>query len=337
VFNSGGSISFRNDYPEGGDALADVLYTHLDDKKLPNTDITYVHSYDSGATVNAYNPDNNFTPDGRVTVVNTSSIYTMTATLSTNSPDISPVIYHNSGLLLAIENYIDNANIDPEDFTISSGGYYSANINGTVPLVITDYRGNTVATATANVNSTGNVANIKITDGGYGFINTATVRVTVDNSVTSNAVISITSETSSAGGPAVAKYISRVVTLAEGFEAGDIKVYLTAYKPTGTDVHVYYKIKNPNDTDSFNDKPWIYMPQTTRASAYSPKGNYNAAIEYQYDPHLSEAGNSVVYSTSTATYTTFNQYAIKIVLTTDDTTVYPIVYDMRAIALPALD
>jgi hypothetical protein len=44
---------------------------------------------------------------------------------------------------------------------------------------------------------------------------------------------------------------------------------------------------------------------------------------------------SYVSSTTGQTYTTFSQFAIKIILTTTDNTCVPYVTDMRALALPS--
>jgi galactoside O-acetyltransferase len=124
------------------------------------------------------------------------------------------------------------------------------------------------------------------------------------------------------------------VTLAEGFDAGDLRVFLTAYKPLGTDIKVYYKVKAADDSEPFADKSYVLMNQKTRSSSYSSVNNFNDSIEYEFEPF--DATNSISYSTSTTTYTTFNQFAFKIALLTDDTSKVPIIYDMRAIALPAM-
>ena len=55
-------------------------------------------------------------------------------------------------------------------------------------------------------------------------------------------------------------------------------------------------------------------------------------IEYEY--RIQGNANSTTYTTGTTTYTTLNQFAIKIVLLSDNTVYYPEVYDLRAIALP---
>ena len=58
-------------------------------------------------------------------------------------------------------------------------------------------------------------------------------------------------------------------------------------------------------------------------------------IELEFRPSMNS--NNIVYSTNTATFDTFNQFKIKIVMSSSDTvlTKIPYVYDMRAIALPA--
>lgn len=335
VFNTAGNVTFYNENPEVN-TPADVMFAHIDDTKVPNTSIQYVHSYEGVTPVDGYIPDTNFRPaSGRVTISTAAGQYRLKAFLSTNDTDVSPVIMNKSGAFLAIENTIDNAEFSADDFTIVSPGYYSANANSTVPLIVSDYRGTSTQTvAYANVNSSGNVSNIYVVSSATGFINTASVRVSCDNATTQNAVIKLSSETDASGGPAIAKYISRTVTLAEGFSAGDLRVFLTAYKPSGTDIKVYYKVKSADDSDLFADKGYQLMNQKTKASIYSGKNNYGEGIEYEFEPY--DASNAISYSTSTTTYSSFDQFSIKIVLLAEDTTNVPIVYDMRAIALPAM-
>jgi hypothetical protein len=123
--------------------------------------------------------------------------------------------------------------------------------------------------------------------------------------------------------------------LAEGFDAGDLRVFLTAYKPNGTDIKVYYKVKASDDPDAFDDKNYVLMNQKTLSTQYSLADNLDDVIEYEFEPY--DSINSISYTTSTTTYTSFNEYAFKIVLLTNDTTSVPIVYDFRAVALPPMN
>ena len=83
----------------------------------------------------------------------------------------------------------------------------------------------------------------------------------------SNAVVTITGETSKSGGPATAKYVTKKVVLDAGFDSGDLAVYLTAYRPVNTDINVYYKILNRGDTMQFNDGSWQLMTKTNSSNA----------------------------------------------------------------------
>lgn len=336
VFATAGTIDMYNESPLGGSASADALYAHIDDKKLPSTNVTYTHSYDSGSTYEAYTPDTTFVPNtGRVTILSSAGgTYRLRAALGTTDTHVSPYLFNNLNKFFALENYIDNGELSNTDFTVyKSGSGYPASAN--IGLTISDYRGSGYANAYATTNATGAIQSVTVTSPGYGYINAATVVITADNSTTTNASIKISSETDSSGGPAIAKYISRSVTLAEGFDAGDLRVFLTAYKPSGTDIKVYYKVKASDDPDSFASKEYTLMNQKTKSSLYSGLNSFNNKIEYEFEPY--DTLNSISYTTSTTTYTSFNQYAIKIVLLSDATTKYPIVYDMRAIALPAMD
>ncbi len=129
------------------------------------------------------------------------------------------------------------------------------------------------------------------------------------------------------GGSALAKYITRRVTLSDGFDATDIKAYLTMNKPAGVNVYVYYKILSQYDPEPFDDKDWTSMTQTSQANSVSL--TETDFIEYEFDP----TGTNVNYTSGGATYTTFKTFAIKIVMTSTSTTKVPRIQDVRIIAL----
>jgi hypothetical protein len=60
-------------------------------------------------------------------------------------------------------------------------------------------------------------------------------------------------------GNATCKYISKTIVLADGQDAEDIKIFLRAHRPTGTDIHVYGKFQAATDPDTFEDKNWTKM------------------------------------------------------------------------------
>lgn len=322
-------------------AFADIIFTHMDDVKLSNTNIRYSHSYDAGATTANYDIDTDIVPSARVGFYNeTSNIgkYRLTATLSTTDTDVSPYLFTSGGRLIAVENYVDNAELAQTNFTITNtGSGYNANAN--IALEFTGLAGSG-ATAFALSNSTGHIVSIVGGNPGSGYtqnVSLLSANSNVSSVITAangtGATVAISSEVDPAGGPATAKYISRVATLAQGFEATDLRVFLTAYKPSGTDILVYYKVKSPNDPEPFEDKSYTLMAQRTGSGVYSTQEGFrNSAIEYEFEPQ--DSSNLVSYTSGTSSYDTFNQYALKVVLISNDTTKVPVVYDMRAIALP---
>jgi hypothetical protein len=64
-------------------------------------------------------------------------------------------------------------------------------------------------------------------------------------------------------GNALCKYISKRLELVEELEAEDVKVYIKAYKPSGTNIDVYAKILSSDDTEAFNHKDWYELEQVT--------------------------------------------------------------------------
>ncbi|NDB59137.1 DUF4815 domain-containing protein, partial [bacterium] len=144
-------------------------------------------------------------------------------------------------------------------------------------------------------------------------------------------------ETAASGGELINRYISKTVTLAEGQDAEDIQVVLTAYRPPNTDVKVWIKILHREDSTLFDNAPWIEMSRSS-ADVYSSLANRNDYKEYTYGFSSSNLNaNGVVQYTSTAgiKFEGYKYFAIKIGLvnTLNNTAVYPRVGDLRTIAL----
>jgi len=57
-------------------------------------------------------------------------------------------------------------------------------------------------------------------------------------------------------GNAKSAYISEVITLAPGQDAQDIQVLISAWRPPSSDIKVYVKFLNGDDTDSMSAKTW---------------------------------------------------------------------------------
>ena len=172
------------------------------------------------------------------------------------------------------------------------------------------------------------VSNVVVVTTGSGYTQNPTINIgTVSGVGSINAVVQCTGEERNSGGPIRAKYISRRVSLKDGFDASDLKIVLNAYKPLGTNIHVYYKIKNGDDPEDFDLKSYTLMSQETSAGTTS-KGKDDIQ-EFIYKT----SSDTIAYISNKVRYETFKTFAIKIAMVANTSYDMPKVKDMRAIAL----
>ena len=141
------------------------------------------------------------------------------------------------------------------------------------------------------------------------------------------ASVVIRGEDSVDGGNINAKYVSRRVTLNDGFDASDLKVIISAFKPLGTGINVYYKVKSDEDPESFDDKSYVLMNQETANTLLSTSEEDIKEFTFK------TANDSISYTSGGATHDRFKTFAIKIVMTSNNAVTVPKLRDMRAIAL----
>ena len=111
---------------------------------------------------------------------------------------------------------------------------------------------------------------------------------------------STTNEYLSGKGQADAKYVSRIVTLGDELDAEDIKVFVNAYKPAGTDIKVYAKAVNQADEVNFADGTWSELQRTKNNDKVSSSENRRDVIEYGFEFKDAPASTAV---TGIATFT----------------------------------
>jgi hypothetical protein len=271
----------------------------------------------------------------RVLDANSNTSFLLSASLRTLSDKVSPVLA-DDGLKLYIQKYfINNMGISNTNISIQDGGTGYADgamINPDIIVSEPDEINGVRAEVTANVVS-GVIANVYVTSAGSGYTTTPTITIAAANSTP--ATIVINGETDASGGNGLARYLTYPTTLAQGADSGDMRVYMTAYRPTGTNIHVYYKILAREDTQKFEDGNWQKMTIIEAANKFSiTKNNF---IEYVAAPGESGvAANELQYTSKDTgvTYDTFYKYAIKVVLSSLDSTVVPKLKDIRVLALP---
>ena len=83
-------------------------------------------------------------------------------------------------------------------------------------------------------------------------------------------------------GNAKCKYISKRLVLEDGLDAEDVKVFVRAFKPSGSDIKVYAKILSSQDPESFEDKDWSPLRQVTDAGVFSSSLNQGDLKEYEF-------------------------------------------------------
>jgi hypothetical protein len=84
-------------------------------------------------------------------------------------------------------------------------------------------------------------------------------------------------------GNAWAKHVTTKVNFADGRMAEDLVVFLTAYRPVGTDFKVYARIHNSLDDESFDLKDWTLLEQTDGLGVYSNPDNQTEMKEFTYN------------------------------------------------------
>jgi hypothetical protein len=258
--------------------------------------------------------------------------FTVKLEMSTSDDTVTPLVSLESLSINCWENFIDNGEINDEDFNIVKAGAGYANSN-TITVTSTTGEGALVYMSCDGVK--GNVLSANVVSSGIGYTDDFTISYADTGNtpnVSANAVITLNSEFDSSGGPCLARYITRPIVLSDGFDAGDLRVFLAANKPTGTEVHVFYKLLSGSDTTNFNDRGY------GKLECFNPTvgGSIDETEfrEYEYRPSLTE--DQVTYiSDSGVTYDTFKTFSIKIVMTSQDPSVIPRIKDLRIIALPA--
>jgi hypothetical protein len=346
--SSQATLNFKVEKP-ASNVYFDSLILNSSQLQLPGTTIDYgIKStalgtltidadyvpIDPNAPYNYSNKANTSVSEGKRQVVLAGNEDSLLARVILNADEneISPIFNAENFDLLVSQNIINNGEIRADNITITSPGTHTTAENIVVTISPSDLYPE--ERATANVLPSGIVDNklvaINIINGSRGYVNSPTITIQEVGS-SSNATAVITGEDSKFGGNALARYITRKVTLADGFDAGDLRVTLRAIRPQGTNIEVYYKALSESDTQSFNDLRWKRMfleNDELSPDAITP-------VDFVYRPSLSQ--NKLSYIENGITYPLggkFKYFSIKIVLYAECGCVSPTVRNLRAIALP---
>jgi hypothetical protein len=131
-------------------------------------------------------------------------------------------------------------------------------------------------------------------------------------------------ETNPSGGNASAKYVTRAVTLASGFDAKGVHVIFDANMQSGTSFDVYVKVLAADDNGSFDSKPWIQVPNVDDVMNYS--SSYTDFNEQKYFL------DNISYTTNGIIHNSYQTFAVKIVMYSGTPAIVPQIKNFRAIA-----
>jgi hypothetical protein len=325
-----------NDVGPSSEVYADVINIGTQDLTFKNTEIDYYFegTDNTSSVLSSFTPlktQTNIQLNNRIKIDPTGNTFILRANLSSTDANVSPMIDLTRLHLIAVENIINDGGLKASDFTITnSGSGYTANASITLS-------GSTGSGANAYaVVANGNVVSVIVDSVGSGYLGSITGTIAAPSVPSGNttATISIANELAAKGGNGLARYITRRVTLNDGFDASNLRIYIDAVNLAETDITVYYKILSAEDPDLFDNRPYVVMQcvqQGNETLLDTAKSQHDLDYrEYLYVPTTTTC--SYVGSNG-VTYNNYKTFAIKIVMTSSDTTKVPRIKNFRSIAL----
>jgi len=143
-------------------------------------------------------------------------------------------------------------------------------------------------------------------------------------------------------GNALSRYVSKEITLAESQDAEDLRVWLSAWRPVGSDIEVYGKFLNGEDYDSIDDKVWTKLTMDSGSLIYGSASNSGDIREYEFTiPSAAPVTYAAYTNPDIMQYTNstgsvfigYKSFMIKVVFLSSSKALVPHVHDIRAICL----
>ena len=294
--------------------------------------------------------------------------FVMSVQMSSSNPDVSPIVNTERLSVAAVTFGINNAGLTNTDISITNVGagynahstsgnsivggsnttlnnfaqlyretFYANNWNvGFYNITVTnnanDNGSGASGFAVANTDGSNTISHIVITTVGKGYLETPSMVIANGNAASATqATALISGETGKNGGNIVAKYVTREIVLGDGFESGDIRVFMDAILPTACGIEVYYKVLSSDDPDRISDKSWLRMKKVKEEFSR----NSQTMIGLEFRPSLLE--NRINYTENGISYPiggSFKNFQIKVCLTSSDASIVPKIRNLRIIAVP---
>lgn len=95
-------------------------------------------------------------------------------------------------------------------------------------------------------------------------------------------------------GLALSKHITTKVQFSNDKHAEDVRMYMVAYRPKGTEIRCYSRVHNSKDPEAFDDKAWTPLEYVQNAGRYSSYDDENDFIEFELGlPAFSDTANTL--------------------------------------------
>ena len=263
-----------------------------------------------------YNINNAGLSNTNIAITNAGSGYNAFVTSGNAIFGSSNATMNNYAQLFRVQHLANNFNVGFYNVTISGGGGSDA-----------------AGFAVANTDGMNTINYIVMTDTGSGYLETPTISLASGNATSSvQAYALVNGETDKSGGNITSKYITREIILEDGFDSGDLDVFMDTIRVTGTDIQVYYKVVSADDPDTLSDKSWRRMEK--EKDIFSK--DYNTKITLHFKPSFTT--NQISYTENGVSYpinNKFKSFAIKVCLLSNDGAVVPKLDNLRISATPA--
>jgi hypothetical protein len=95
-------------------------------------------------------------------------------------------------------------------------------------------------------------------------------------------------------GIALSKHVGTKVQFSNDKFAEDVRMFMVAYRPVGSEIRCYARVHNSKDPEAFDDKSWTPLEYVQNVNRFSSSDNQNDFIEYELGlPQFSASGNTL--------------------------------------------
>ena len=102
-------------------------------------------------------------------------------------------------------------------------------------------------------------------------------------------------------GIALSKHIGAKVQFSNDKFAEDVRMFMVAYRPKGTEIRVYTRVHNSKDPEAFDDKSWTPLEYTQNANRFSSTDDESDFVEFELGlPQYSESSYTLPGTFTTA-------------------------------------